>query len=329
VISGTLIVNEAYEAQTADEIRDSGEPVSATVISHTLLFVKKIGSPVVAQGEDLVYTVRYGNAGNATAHNVQIAETYDANTTFVQAEPSPTAGSDLWQVADLKPGTDHTVIITVHVDDFLQYGTRLTNTVVIDSDETEPQQATASTLVNRSVVYLPLVLRGYATVVPPSGPNLVVQDIQIDPDPPTVGVATRITVTLHNTGTTPISDDFWVDLYVDPTTVPTVDVLWNDIAPFGKAWLIHQDIPGGGDLIIHTDQPDDPADPESVYSNWLGWFVSPGAHTLYVQVDAFGLPAGEIAETDETDNVYGPQTVNVKPNAGFVMPPSIQWRERR
>jgi uncharacterized repeat protein (TIGR01451 family)/fimbrial isopeptide formation D2 family protein len=329
VISGTFIVNEAYGAQAADAGRASGEPVTATVFSYPLLFVEKTGPPVVTQGEDMVYAIRYGNAGNAIARDVQLVETYDANTTFLSADPNPTMGNDLWQVAELEPGADHTLVITVRVGERLPYGSHLTNTVEIDSDETEPQQATASTLVGGSLVYLPLCLRGYEPVVPPSGPNLIVQDIQIGPNPPTVGEATRITVTLHNAGTGAISDDFWVDLYVDPTAVPTVDVLWNDIAPFGKAWFIHQDIAGGEDLIIHTDQPDDPADPDSVYSNWPGWFVSPGDHILYVQADAFGLPAGAIAETDETDNVYGPQTVTVKPNAGFVIPPSVQWRERR
>lgn len=156
------------------------------------------------------------------------------------------------------------------------------------------------------------------------------QSIQVSPVSPAAGEATRISVTLHNSGTNTVTDDFWVDLYVDPSTTPTINVLWNDIAPYGKAWLIHDDIPGGGTLVIHTDQPDDSLDPEAVYSNWPGWFVSAGEHALYVQVDAYGMDWGYVLEDNEADNVTGPETVTVVSGSRLVVPPPfIQWQERR
>jgi hypothetical protein len=117
---------------------------------------------------------------------------------------------------------------------------------------------------------------------------------------------------------------------VDPITTPTINVLWNDISPFGKAWLIHDDIPGGSSLVIHTDQPDDSEEPDAVYSNWPGWFVSAGEHVLFAQVDAYGQQWGYVFEDDESDNVFGPMSVSVgSGNPLLVVPPPVQWQERK
>jgi hypothetical protein len=177
---------------------------------------------------------------------------------------------------------------------------------------------------------MPILVKNYAAPLPPIDVNLVVESITVDPPTPAVGQSTRIYVTLRNLGTSAITDDFWVDLYVDPVTTPSINVLWNEIAPFGKAWVVRDDIAGGATLVIHSDQPDDPLNPDDVYSNWPGWFVSAGEHTLYAQVDSYGLDYGLILEDDEADNVTGPQRVTVDSSGVLLAPlPEIEWQERR
>jgi hypothetical protein len=212
----------------------------------------------------------------------------------------------------------------------LATGTRLVNLVTINSDETDPENDAVFTFVGAHLTYMPLTMKGYQVIVPPTPPNLFVQSVEVSPQQPTAGEATRISVTLHNAGGESVTDDFWVDLYVDPEITPTINVLWSDIAPYGKAWFVNEDIPGGGSLTIHTDQPDDPNNPGDIYSNWPGWFVSAGEHILFVQVDSYGSDTGYVLEGDESDNVSGPTSVTVLPGDGLTAPPPpVLWQERR
>lgn len=328
LVSGTLIVNDAYGAEADNAPGATPEAVTVTVHSQPVLFIHKTAAGTVDAGAELVYTILYRNEGNAIAQGVRITESYDSNVTFVAAAPPPDVGDNVWLIGPLTPTADHTLVVTVRVPITVDNGALLTNLALINSAETGPVSDSVVTRVGDYLVYMPIVVKNYSP--PPPEVNLVVQSIQVSPVAPTVGQATRISVTLHNSGTAAISGDFWVDLYVDPTTTPTVNVVWNDIAPYGKAWLVHTDIPAGGALVIHTDQPDDPDAPDDHYSNWPGWFVADGEHVLYVQVDSYGLPAGWIVESDETDNVNGPLAVSVGASAnGFVLPPPTPWQERR
>jgi len=331
LVSGTLIVNDAYGAVADNAPGAPPEPVSVTVHSRPVLFLDKTSAGTVDAGAELVYTILYRNEGNAIAQGVRITESYAPNVTFVAAAPPPDVGDNVWLVGPLTPTADHTLVVTVQVPITVADGTLLSNLVLMDSDETGPPVSdSVLTRVGDYLVYMPIVVKNYSPPPLAERVNLVIQSIQVSPAAPTLGQATRISVTLHNSGTAAITGDFWVDLYVDPTTTPTVNVVWNDIAPYGKAWLVHTDIPAGGTLVIHTDQPDDPDAPGEHYSNWPGWFVTDGEHVLYAQVDSYGLPAGWISESDETDNVNGPLGVPVSPSTGlFVLPPPLPWQERR
>jgi uncharacterized repeat protein (TIGR01451 family) len=331
LISGTQIVNRDYGAQAENGASvGSLPPVTVTVDSQPVLSINKTAVSSIDADADLVYTIRYQNIGNAVAHNVHITETYDANVSYVKAVPAPDQGNNVWFIDTLPPGVERTIVVTTHVGSLVSDGTMVINNVAIGCDETSLEEDTASTRIGGYSAYVPLVLKNFA---PPQVVNLTVESIKVEPASPVVGQPARMYVTLHNSGNSAVTGDFWVDLYVDPTETPTINVLWNDIAPYGKAWFIHQDIPAGGTLVIHTDQPDDTADPDAVYSNWPGWFVTSGEHQLYVQVDAYGpygQMTGMIQEEDETDNVAGPVIVTVTASSTRTAPaPPVQWQERR
>ena len=335
LLSGTKIVNKQYGvgADNAPFI-NALAPVTVTVHSLPILSIAKTSATSAKQGEYLVYTIRYQNTGNAIANGVRITESYDANVAFVAADPPPDQGDNVWDVGAVSPeGGVSTIVITTQVDSLVANGTVLTNTVFIASEDTETQSATFNTFVGSYDTFMPVVYKDFKPAPPPVKVNLIVQKIEVEPVSPTVGQATVITVTLYNSGTNPVTDDFWVDLYVNPSTTPTVNVVWNDIAPYGKAWFVHDDIPAGGTLVIDTTQPDDLDNPDAVYSNWPGWFVSVGEQVLYVQVDSYGLATGLVVEDDETDNVRGPLVVIVgagNADSTLTAPaPPVQWQERR
>ncbi|MCD6284599.1 MAG: proprotein convertase P-domain-containing protein, partial [Anaerolineae bacterium] len=73
-------------------------------------------------------------------------------------------------------------------------------------------------------VYLPCVVRQYH-----AAPDLIVNEIR----PGALGVE----VVIKNKGNAPVTEAFWVDLYIDPSPEPTeVNQIWNDVAGEGMVW---------------------------------------------------------------------------------------------
>ncbi len=117
--------------------------------------------------------------------------------------------------------------------------------------------------------YLPAIYRNYAVA-----PDLVVANIDAKPD--------AITVTIQNVGDAAVADAFFIDLYVNPTTVPTgVNQEWFDVGTQGAVWGVTSvPIEAGGLITLTIDDAFYRAAPESN-------FVTPIAvgTTVYVQVD--------------------------------------------
>jgi uncharacterized repeat protein (TIGR01451 family)/fimbrial isopeptide formation D2 family protein len=318
----------------------NNDDTAITIVSAAVLNVTKTAAPdPVLAGERLQYTLVVTNSGAESTQNLVITDRIPANTSFVSASPGGSLASDFvkWSPRDIGTGGRAEVSFEVLVPSHLLSGTLVVNDAygaVADNAPnatTDPVTVTVSTAGEEPwVIYLPILTRNYVEAVPPLGVNLVIQSIQTSPASPIEGQATRISVTLHNSGTGAVTEDFWVDLYVDPASTPTINVLWNHISPYGKAWFVHDDIPAGGTLVIRSDQPDDATDPDAIYSNWPGWFVGAGEHILYAQVDSYGQDWGLVPEENESDNVTGPTTVTVGPGiAQMAQPPPIQWQERR
>jgi hypothetical protein len=172
-----------------------------------------------------------------------------------------------------------------------------TGTVTIQA-ECEGTINTIDVTISSFFVYLPIVMRNYTGVdLQPVAGSLRVIDHG--------GGHYDVEITIKNVGPNMLTADFWVDLYVDPTAAIDINVLWNDVSTYGKAWYVHQDLAPGQTVTLKTTDPDDRTNPRGTYSNWPSSF-SPGAHTLWVQVDSYGLPSiGSVIETDETNNISG------------------------
>ena len=97
---------------------------------------------------------------------------------------------------------------------------------------TDTQTFTITVAPNRYDIFLPLVLRNYV-----NAPDLVVDAI----------VATRngVTVTISNQGPAPVeglvANEFWVDVYFDPSSAPTYNQTWEFLCDHGLVWGVTAD----------------------------------------------------------------------------------------
>jgi hypothetical protein len=147
-------------------------------------------------------------------------------------------------------------------------------------------------------VYLPVVTRAYN----PPRPDLVVQDLSVDP-----AVPGALTLTLANVGGS-TARNFWIDLYLDPEAPPEVNQPWTELChPYGAAWFVEA-LPAGetltlsiGDAYYQVDQ-----------SRWPDAYPA-GEHEIWAYADSWGYPQpwGGVQEVEEANNRYGPVIFSV------------------
>jgi hypothetical protein len=118
-------------------------------------------------------------------------------------------------------------------------------------DLTDTQPFTITVRRGTYPIYLPLVLRNYVTA-----PDLVVDDI--------VATSDAITVTISNQGdatiTATVENEFWLDVYLNPSSAPTYNQTWAHLCDEGLIWGITQDalpLPPGDTLTLTTSRHED------------------------------------------------------------------------
>ena len=211
--NGTLLHNQAIlDAPDTEAAVASADTVVTSAPIWTLL--KSDAPDPVEAGELLVYTIAYGNSGNEDATGVVITETYDANVTFVAADPAPTGGDNVWTIGPVGVGVSDTIVLTVEVTSPLPNGTLLTNRVTLDSDQSSPVEHTITTTVTSTPVWL-LTKRDSA-------------------DPVAEGSTLAYTITYGNVGNENATGVSLVETYPSQVTFVTADpppslgnTVWN------------------------------------------------------------------------------------------------------
>ncbi|MCL4301305.1 MAG: hypothetical protein KJ077_36725 [Anaerolineae bacterium] len=169
-----------------------------------------------------------------------------------------------------------------------------------------PDDVTVTNLDNDTPpLYLPLIVKGFV-----SAPDLVIDSL--------VATSSGATLVIRNAGTAPVVDAFWVDVYINPTSTPTVNKRWQDIASHGQVWGVtgaglSQLVPGGALTLTTNDtfyRPD--------LSSPLPLPVGANVFALADSVD-FSTPFGAVLESNEGNNLRGP--VISTPGGG---PPAIE-----
>lgn len=142
-----------------------------------------------------------------------------------------------------------------------------------------------------SPIFLPLIVRNSVTA-----PDLVIDSLTAS--------SSGVTLVIRNGGNTAVTDAFWVDVYFNPTSTPTVNKRWQDIASRGQVWGIQ-----GAGL---------PLDPGESLTLTIGdAFYFPqfsSAPPLPVGANVFGLvdsvdfstTFGAVRESNEANNLFGP-----------------------
>jgi hypothetical protein len=136
--------------------------------------------------------------------------------------------------------------------------------------------------------------------------DLQVEIVGIFPEEPKVGDVVNIKIQLANTGSVDITEPFWVDLYVSSSRTPTVNLPWNEIAPYGATWLVRQ-LKADEKLVLESLGAD------AARSNLLR-FSTPEIHTLQVLADSYGLDGtGAIVEQNEDNNLSEMGEITIAP----------------
>lgn len=169
--------------------------------------------------------------------------------------------------------------------------------------------------------YMPVLFNNYTYA-----PDLVVSEL--------IATENAVTVTIKNQGFAPVSDGFWVDIYIAPNSVPTqVNQIWSDVAAEGLVWGVDGDalaqlVPGGTLTLIIGDGMFDVAK-----SNFSA--IIPGT-PVYAQVDSVDLNTnyGGVLEIDElTDKPYNNisgtiSTVGRSARVGKTISPPLKEKKR-
>ncbi len=138
-------------------------------------------------------------------------------------------------------------------------------------------------------IFMPAVYKDFAILS-----DLVVDSIVV--------TSTGVTVTIRNAGDGTITNDFWVDVYFNPTETPTLNKEWHEIAEAGLVWGVTASLAPGESLILTIGN--------SYYSTEDSSTTYPSGATVYALVDSIDAETsyGNVLEADEGNNLGGPIT---------------------
>jgi uncharacterized repeat protein (TIGR01451 family) len=173
VAHGTTFTNSVII--TSNETPPSTASVDARTYYHPLNLSKAIvgaveGEPTwVAPGDQVTYEIHFGNVDNDSAvTNVAIVDTLPAEVSFVTADGDGDFGhyddkthTYTWIYASIPPSKSETHLeLVVQVNEDAPAATIVSNSVTIDSDETQPTMAKADAITNYKALNLSKVVVG-------------------------------------------------------------------------------------------------------------------------------------------------------------------------
>ncbi|MBN1934173.1 MAG: hypothetical protein JW934_05895 [Anaerolineae bacterium] len=257
------------------------------------------------------------NEGDAIAQSVTATHSLPTGVEVISASGRYTVTDQavIWNVGDLAPGASKRIVLELEVNPlqaeepsgWMVAQATAGRVLVVRRTDGEFMDSYSNLHITGQIgdtfalhlkpgtwrVHLPVVVNNYL-----SAPDLIVEAIQV--------VGSDIRVTIKNQGNAAVTDEFWVDLYIDPRAAPAApNQVWQFLGEQGLAWGVTQPLAPGESLTLNAAQAD-PA--QSKFSGSL-----PAGTVLYAQVDSAhaGTTYGGVLESHEItggvyNNVLGP-----------------------
>ena len=153
-----------------------------------------------------------------------------------------------------------------------------------------------------------------------TGPDLIVAGLEVFPPRPETGEPVLFRAKIRNQGDGS-AEGFWVQLYLDPMETPYVNSIASQLGT-GLLWYVEGLAQGGEITLISTE-------PYPQHGNYPGNLAS-GLHRVYVLVDAYHTEGntGLVAESDESNNLLGPTSVETTGSQPFSWSSLEEWLSR-
>ncbi len=287
----------------ANHFNDSTRSIYSKIylVSYPNLGITKSVNPTTASpGDTITYTLTFSNSGSYTATGVIITDSIPVSVTTSSVISSgvaitQTAPGYVWAVEDLASTEGGVITITGVLSASLAAGT-FTNTATItttsvDSDTTNNNSAIAINSSASGDIYLPIICKGCVT-----GADLIIVPSSL------VASGNSITLQIQNIGNSASSNDFWVDVYFNPTQTPSLNKPWDTIASKGAIWGVTKSLAPGevvtlvvGGTYYRTDKSS-------------STFISEAKVYGYVDSVNYATTYGAVLELDESNNLSGPVT---------------------
>jgi uncharacterized repeat protein (TIGR01451 family) len=295
---------------------------------HPLLSVVRTGPEAATVGDMVVstFTVQHAAASDGSpVSDIVLDDGLGGTATLVSGDASGDgllSAGEVWVLS---------ASYTVQASDPNPLQATATVTGLDQEADTIQAQAPYSIVVSQPApetyqVFLPLVVRSQPPAV--LAPDLVVESVHV--------TSASVRVVIKNQGNAPVTDAFWVDLYVNPHPAPTgVNQVWNDgRSTQGMVWGVAGEglplEPGESLTLTFGDQFYWPT-----YSA-VAWPLPVGT-PIYVQVDSANTDAdyGAVLESHEMDggaynNIYGPALSGLGAGVAPIQSGSAapRWAER-
>jgi uncharacterized repeat protein (TIGR01451 family) len=295
------------------------------------LTITKTANPAsgeqVRTGQTINYTIQVSNSGTAPVSGVVISDVLPAGVAFSTCTSSPgsicTGGSTTTVTTPtLEVGQSFSANIQVSVT-AATTGTVLTNTAFARSLQTSliTSNVVAHSVTTATVdLFLPILLNNFAPLA----------DLQITSFTITGADPNRvISLVIQNNGTTSTGEGFWVDFYVNPTTLPNNPSLggnrrWEVTGSSqGIAWPVPALGAGQSVILTSNGAPGTIAPAPSPLTQWNGILAT---STVYAFVDSFddaNASFVEVQESDENNNMRTPDSIAVAITDQVVAPTSL------
>ncbi len=294
---------DSFTYRASDGTNESG-------VATVTITINSVNDPPVANDDTLTIVQNTTRPVNVLANDVDV----DGNTLSVDSVTQPANGTVA--ISGDRQAINYTPNPGYLGRDSFEYR--------VCDNGAPPACDTATVTVNviEGKVYLPLIIG--PGVPPPQAVDLVVSDFRLEPNKTSFSAGESVTVVVEvtNQGNIPMSQDFWVDFYINPEdidanpVVPTVNQRWDQLCRagaftgtpcyYGIVWLVEDDLAPGESVTLKSTSI------ASTFSRWPGYFVN-GTERLYVQVDSWnpGVSTGAVAESNEDNNLASILNVTV------------------